>query len=118
MSDTGEPVQVFVRIRPEFEKKSRDNAVKLDESGSVEQLDDRTVRISPPDGFHGQRKTVSAVDDKTYTYDKIFSPISTQEEMYKVISPLVKDTVSGFNTTVFAYGCTGKVKFLFLTFDR
>ena len=109
MGDTGEPVQVFVRIRPEFEKKGRINAVKPNENHSVEQLDGKTVRLSPPDDIHGHRKTVTAIDDKTYTYDNIFSQNSTQEEIYRQISPLVKDTVRGFNTTVFAYGCTGKL---------
>ena len=110
MSDdnSGETVQVFVRIRPE------------DVTSSVGQgqgtkcaslLDERTIRLTPPDGTSGlMRKAVSAVDDRLFSFDKIFSEDCSQEDIYKNVSTYVKATVRGYNTTIFAYGSTGSGK--------
>ena len=107
MSDdnSGETVQVFVRIRPE------------DVTSSIGQgqgtkcaslLDERTIRLTPPDGTSGlMRKAVSAVDDRLFSFDKIFPETCTQEDIYKNVSTYVKATVRGYNTTIFAYGATG-----------
>lgn len=71
------------------------------------QLDDKTVRITPPDGA---RKSVAAVDDKLFTFDKVFPEDCSQDELYESVSGLVKATVRGYNTTIFAYGSTGSGK--------
>ena len=73
-------------------------------------IDDNTVRITPPDGSQGPRKSVSAVDDKIFSFDKIFPEECTQEDIYSSVSAHVKATVSGYNTTIFAYGSTGSGK--------
>lgn len=73
-------------------------------------IDENTVRITPPDGSQGVRKSVSAVDDKIFSYDKIFPEECTQENIYSSVSAHVKATVSGYNTTIFAYGSTGSGK--------
>ena len=73
-------------------------------------IDDKTVRITPPDGTLGSRKSVSAVDDKIFSFDKLFSEEGTQEDVYQSVSAHVKATVRGYNTTIFAYGSTGSGK--------
>lgn len=118
--EENEPVQVFIRIRPELEDSQVPSSPKLSASGSwgslspkpkcVTQVDDKTIRITPPDGSHGSRKTVSAVDDKSFSFDKVFPEATTQEEVYRSVSSLVKATVRGYNTTIFAYGSTGSGK--------
>ena len=46
-----------------------------------------------------------------YTFDKIFDMNVTQEEVYKEVAfPAVKNIISGFNSTIFAYGQTGTGK--------
>ena len=107
MSDenSGETVQVFVRIRPE--------EVNTSNVGSkcASLLDERTIRLTPPDGTSGlMRKAVSAVDDRLFSFDKIFPETCTQEDIYKNVSTYVKATVRGYNTTIFAYGSTGSGK--------
>jgi kinesin family protein 11 len=48
---------------------------------------------------------------KTYTFDRVYPPDSTQEEIYSnSISPIVNETLKGFNCTIFAYGQTGTGK--------
>ena len=73
-------------------------------------VDDKTVRISPPDGVSASRKGAVAVDDKVFTFDKVFPEEATQEDIYQSVSAHVKATVRGYNTTIFAYGSTGSGK--------
>jgi Kinesin motor domain len=78
-------------------------------------IDDTTMRIMPPDGAQGSRKTVAAVDDKIFSFDKVFAEESTQENLYQSVSAHVKATVRGYNTTIFAYGSTGSGKSFTMT---
>lgn len=106
--DSGETVQVFVRIRPE-EVTSSIGQGQGTKCASL--LDERTIRLTPPDGTSGlMRKAVSAVDDRLFSFDKIFSEDCSQEDIYKNVSTYVKATVRGYNTTIFAYGSTGSGK--------
>lgn len=48
---------------------------------------------------------------KTYTFDGVYGPESTQAELYETtVSPIVEEVLKGFNCTVFAYGQTGTGK--------
>ena len=114
-SHTPEPVRVFLRLRPETVEHNRGandhHGDDLDGKHCLSNVDGKTVKITPPDGFTAaKRKTVAAVDDRLYTFDKVFPPESSQEELYKHISGHVNATVRGYNTTVFAYGSTGSGK--------
>lgn len=90
-------MQVFVRCRPLIDNESSQRS------------------LSPID-IQGQRDI--AIQDrcnskitKTYSFDRIFEPSSTQTYVYQtVVEPLIKDVLSGFNCTVFAYGQTGSGK--------
>lgn len=115
--EEAEPVKVFVRIRPEALK---DEPIPSGSSGNTGDLasisskclhviDEKTIRLVPPEGT-GARKTVAAVDDKIFSFDQVFHPHSSQEDVYNDASTLVKATVRGYNTTIFAYGSTGSGK--------
>eukprot|EP01035_Chromulina_nebulosa_P018771 gene18771-24538_t len=133
-----EPVLVYVRIRPENLPSTKlnsptnvlnrstsssngsfsnfsSNSIIRETSKCVLPVNDQTIRLIAPDGSNSSRKSVSAIDDKVYTFDKIFPEDSTQEDIYKSVSPLVKATVRGYNTTIFAYGCTGSGKSFTMT---
>ena len=133
-------LQVFVRIRPETESSrplrpasparkqsggwstttpSRRNSFQADNpqldsnntAKCVFQTDDKTVRIMPPDMALTSRKgATSAIDDKVFSFDKVFPEDGTQEALYQSVSTHVKATVRGYNTTIFAYGSTGSGK--------
>lgn len=112
-----EPVQVFVRIRPDIlQNRSK---VELSESLSIQkclyQINETSIRVSPPDGLTGIRKSVPAIDDKIFSYDTIFSPDSTQEMVYERVSQHVRATIQGYNATIFALGCTGSGKTFTMT---
>ena len=49
--------------------------------------------------------------NRTYQFDKVFSPETTQERLYaQAVAPMVDEVLQGFNCTVFAYGQTGTGK--------
>jgi hypothetical protein len=141
MDDQSEPVQVFVRIRPEPEELQQNakttpekmiksttygNGLKVTTTVStppnanycINTPDDKTIRLMPPDGCYAARKSVSAVDDKIYFFDKVFSEAATQEEIYESVSEQVLATVRGYNTTIFAYGVTGSGKSYTMTGNK
>lgn len=129
MEDQSEPVRVFIRIRPEFEERTgNQNTPSKNSRGQVSisattnnccsVLDAQTLKISAPDGVYGSRKNVSAVDDKIYTFDKVFSESSSQEDIYRCVSDYVLATVKGYNTTIFAYGTTGSGKSYTMTGNK
>ena len=46
-----------------------------------------------------------------YTFDKVFTPQSSQHEIYNIAAkPIVESVMQGFNGTVFAYGQTSSGK--------
>ncbi|XP_071802889.1 kinesin heavy chain-like isoform X2 [Asterias amurensis] len=48
---------------------------------------------------------------KVFVFDRVFRPISTQEEVYnKCAKAIVKDVLEGYNGTIFAYGQTSSGK--------
>ncbi|PSK50389.1 hypothetical protein B9Z65_333 [Elsinoe australis] len=53
----------------------------------------------------------SALSNKTYNFDKVFSPAADQEMLFnEVVSPILDEVLEGFNCTIFAYGQTGTGK--------
>jgi hypothetical protein len=93
-----EPVQVFVRIRPDILQSSRGQS--LSENWNPKCLflvDNATIRVTMPDGAHS-RKSVPAVDDKIFTYDSILSPEASQESVYDLVSHHVRATIQGSNS--------------------
>jgi hypothetical protein len=105
-----EPVQVFVRIRPEplCDPSDTKRTVAIDKCLHI--IDDKTLRFSPPDAIYGMRKGVPAVDDKIYSFDGVFGENATQDLIYERVKNNVRATVNGYNTTIFAYGSTGSGK--------
>ncbi|XP_051134014.1 kinesin-like protein KIN-12F [Andrographis paniculata] len=81
------PVKVVVRIKPD------------DDLGIGETL---ARKIS---------KDSLAVDDRNYTFASVLNTNSTQEDVYQLVGdPVVKDALSGYNTSIVAYGQTGSGK--------
>jgi kinesin family member C2/C3 len=48
--------------------------------------------------------------EKTWEFDRTFDMDSTQEEVYKEVSPLVISAIDGYAVCIFAYGQTGSGK--------
>ena len=53
----------------------------------------------------------NALSNKTYHFDKVFSPAADQSMVYDdVVAPILDEMIAGYNCTVFAYGQTGTGK--------
>lgn len=53
----------------------------------------------------------SALSNKTYHFDKVFSPAADQGIIFdEVVTPILDEVLAGFNCTIFAYGQTGTGK--------
>lgn len=92
-------IQVVVRCRPinSNEKKQ----------GSYSVLD---VKL-PKKEIIVNTEVAEKLASKTFTFDKVFGPKSTQIEVYRsVVLPLLDEVLMGYNCTVFAYGQTGTGK--------
>ncbi|KAL6553373.1 hypothetical protein OROGR_007215 [Orobanche gracilis] len=76
------------------------------------------VRIRPANGLRIGDTSVSkvsknflSIDERKYTFDSVFDSNSTQGDVYQLVgAPLVKDALSGYNTSILAYGQTGSGK--------
>ncbi|XP_073308423.1 kinesin-like protein KIN-12F isoform X2 [Primulina huaijiensis] len=76
------------------------------------------VRIRPVNGLGIGDTLVRKVSEESvviaerkFTFDSVMDSNSTQEDVYRLIgAPLVKDSLSGYNTTIVAYGKTGSGK--------
>eukprot|EP00177_Eucheuma_denticulatum_P008603 GFKZ01015660.1.p1 GENE.GFKZ01015660.1~~GFKZ01015660.1.p1 ORF type:complete len:1167 (+),score=203.81 GFKZ01015660.1:298-3798(+) len=100
-------VQVAVRCRPlnHREKTSGERTVLVCAEDRRE-----VVCVAPA----SQRKVHSSAapnPKKTYTYDHVFGPDATQQDVYRgVVESIVDEVLQGYNCTVFAYGQTGTGK--------
>ncbi|KAI4178142.1 MAG: hypothetical protein L6R41_008524 [Letrouitia leprolyta] len=61
---------------------------------------------------------LSALSNKTYHFDKVFSPAADQAMIFEdVVTPLLDEMLQGYNCTIFAYGQTGTGKTYTMTGD-
>ncbi|XP_021891120.1 kinesin-like protein KIN-14T isoform X2 [Carica papaya] len=47
---------------------------------------------------------------KSYRFDKVFHPDSSQDEVFSEVEPVIKSVVDGYNACILAYGQTGTGK--------
>ena len=92
----GQNLTVAVRLRPLNKREEQKKVAKVVRSSQHRVVVSAGARGGP---------------DRTYAYDKVFSPYATQEHVFdSLVSPVVDEVLAGFNCTVFAYGPTGTGK--------
>ncbi|KAF7715931.1 Uncharacterized protein PECH_005730 [Penicillium ucsense] len=95
--DTSIHVVVRCRGRNEREIKENSGVVLSTEGVSGKSID---LSMGP-----------NAVSNKTYAFDKVFSPAADQTIVYdEVVLPILNEMLAGYNCTIFAYGQTGTGK--------
>ncbi|KAI9846935.1 MAG: kinesin motor protein cin8 [Thelocarpon superellum] len=92
-------IRVVVRCRGRSDREVRENSgVVLSTDG----LRGKTVELT---------MGPSALGNKTYTFDNVFSPAADQYMIYDdVVKPMLHEMLAGYNCTIFAYGQTGTGK--------
>ena len=92
-------IHVVVRCRSRNEREVRENSGVV---VSTEGVRGKTVELA---------MGPSALSNKTYHFDKVFSPAADQAMLYEdVVAPVLDEMLKGFNCTIFAYGQTGTGK--------
>ncbi|KAI2641060.1 P-loop containing nucleoside triphosphate hydrolase protein [Xylaria nigripes] len=92
-------INVVVRCRGRSERETRENSAVV---VSTEAPKGKTVDLS---------MGPSALSNKTYNFDRVFSPAADQSMIYDdVVKPILEEMLNGYNCTIFAYGQTGTGK--------
>jgi hypothetical protein len=88
---SSQAIKVFVRVRPPISNEvSEENAITTPSDTSI--------------------KLTSAKHNITCSYNHVFSDLTTQEEVFQQVQPLLSDVLAGYNGCIFAYGQTSAGK--------
>ncbi|CAI9303633.1 unnamed protein product [Lactuca saligna] len=91
-------IRVFCRVRP----------LLCDDDG-----DNETKTVSFPTTTEGLGRGVELLQNgkkHSFSFDNVFVPESTQEEVFEEVSQLVQSALDGYKVCIFAYGQTGSGK--------
>ena len=110
-------LKVYIRVRPPL-MTEKDSSLPFRSIASVSD-DKTTISLLEYLGFEFDEalKQKEIIDNPSnflphpYTFDHIFDMDSTQDDVYKISAvPAVESLISGYNSTIFAYGQTGTGK--------
>jgi kinesin family protein 11 len=95
MSEKETNITVVVRVRPRNNREIKEN-----QSVCVNTVQNQ-VEIKVP----------NCDTTKTYSFDKVFGPTSSQAQVFdQVVKGMLGEVLMGYNCTIFAYGQTGTGK--------
>ncbi|KAL3843513.1 hypothetical protein ACJIZ3_000916 [Penstemon smallii] len=89
-------IRVYCRVRPFL-------SGQPNRTCAVGDIDERTITILTPSKYGKEGK-------KLFTFNKVFGPASSQEEVFADTQPLIRSVLDGYNVCIFAYGQTGSGK--------
>ncbi|KAG2790052.1 Kinesin-like protein [Phytophthora cactorum] len=92
-------IRVYARCRPMSGSENERGCITC-----VKFIDEFSLEVSG-----GNRAT------KTFAYDQVFSPASTQKQVFEDTKNLLRSAVDGYNVCIFAYGQTGSGKTFTMT---
>ena len=110
-------LKVYIRVRPPL-MNEKDSSLPFRSVASVSD-DKTTISLIEYLGFEFEEasKQKEIIDNPNlflphpYTFDHIFDMDSTQKDVYQIAAvPAVESLISGYNSTIFAYGQTGTGK--------
>jgi kinesin family member C1 len=95
-------IRVYCRVRPPLEAESTKPLFNLNV------LDACSIEVEKVElNFSSARKGKS---QHAFTFDGIFTPHASQEDVFAEVSPMVQSALDGYNVCIFAYGQTGSGK--------
>ncbi|KAL2325569.1 hypothetical protein Fmac_024627 [Flemingia macrophylla] len=86
-------IRVYCRVRPSTD--GQPSPVSNMDEGSI------TLVVPSKNGKEGK---------KTFSFNRVFGPSSTQGEVFSDTQPLIRSVLDGYNVCIFAYGQTGSGK--------
>jgi hypothetical protein len=100
-------IQVFCRFRPQNKREKEENGQLCLQPRKQSESKDTNEK------HEEQHVYLKTLDDATHTYsfDRVFFPESTQEQVYESTGkPIIQAVLNGFNGAIIAYGQTGAGK--------
>ncbi|XP_020589107.1 kinesin-like protein KIN-14F isoform X2 [Phalaenopsis equestris] len=88
-------IRVYCRVRPFLPGQMS--------SSNVGCIDDESITIITPAKYGKEGR-------RTFTFNKVFGPAASQEEVFSDTQPLIRSVLDGYNVCIFAYGQTGSGK--------
>ncbi|XP_030559398.1 protein claret segregational [Drosophila novamexicana] len=92
-------IRVFCRVRPPLDFELG----RL--SCSWTYHDEATVELQSIDS-----QAKNKMGQQIFTFDQVFHPNSTQNNIFEMVAPLIQSALDGYNICIFAYGQTGSGK--------
>jgi len=84
------------------------NYCLIDRMCNINFMDDCTIEINRLDGL--DTASCKKAIKQEFSFDKVFAPNASQQEVFEELSLLVQSALEGYNVCVFAYGQTGSGK--------
>ncbi|XP_023948175.1 protein claret segregational [Bicyclus anynana] len=94
-------IRVYCRVRPPLDFEASKPLYNLNV------LDACSIEVEKIELLNSARK---GKPQHTFTFDGIFTPHSTQEDVFSEVSQMVQSALDGYNVCIFAYGQTGSGK--------
>uniref|UniRef100_A0A182NMP0 Kinesin-like protein n=1 Tax=Anopheles dirus TaxID=7168 RepID=A0A182NMP0_9DIPT len=88
-------IRVFCRVRPPLP--SETNRLEC----LWKYLDEQSIELMATDGSNKRMD---------FSFDHVFHPRTTQQDIFDNVSPLIQSALDGYNVCIFAYGQTGSGK--------
>ena len=88
-------IRIYCRVKPQFE---------IDAESSVK-YPELSLQSTGTNEL-----TMIELKDQSYHFDKVFSSVSSQEDIFKEVKPFLQSALDGDNVCIFAYGATGTGK--------
>uniref|UniRef100_A0A3P9KN91 Kinesin-like protein n=1 Tax=Oryzias latipes TaxID=8090 RepID=A0A3P9KN91_ORYLA len=95
-------IRVFCRVRP-LVSGGLSKHIQLPAS------DDKSIVLAKTEESH-TGKVADTQKNYNFSFDRVFGPQASQQEIFEEISLLVQSALDGYNVCVFAYGQTGSGK--------
>ncbi|KAJ0249960.1 Kinesin-like protein KIN-14T [Hirschfeldia incana] len=76
----------------------------------VKPLDSKNLRAPVASDARNVFIKLTESKRKTYNFDRVFQPDSSQDDVFLEIEPVIKSVIDGYNACIFAYGQTGTGK--------
>ena len=101
-------IRVFCRVRPVShaeQSEDSESSMAMEMPPSDDPLSS-SIHLSAPD----RRGDTQVLSKHSFSFDRVFSPESSQESVFEEISELVQSALDGHRVCIFAYGQTGSGK--------
>ncbi|KAF2448930.1 carboxy-terminal kinesin 2 [Karstenula rhodostoma CBS 690.94] len=97
-------IRVMCRVRPTHDSETGPAKIDFPDADT----DSKEVAVQGPDKISAMGTNITQT--YSYAFDRVFSPVSQNAEVFEEISQLVQSALDGYNVCVFCYGQTGSGK--------